>query len=241
MSAVDDLAVIQGGRSDAAEAADLLTTLFDLPQVGNEVRSARVSGQGSSARVAIDLATGGPMQFDSIKDMSSPTLLAAELVACTGALPKITRKEALRAIAFVRRLAHWTETQTAADIAFDWGASFLQTADRLDANLSDQAQRWAAFERLKCTDPYAIGRFDASAALILVDADGTRWVRANWFHSHVREQDKHYSQQQVAARMAEAGWSRRGRSGRIKATCPNRNDRLGWSFFLAPPEWETRS
>jgi hypothetical protein len=243
MSSIEELAALQNARPNATEARETLTALFGLHEHGIEITGALLSGHGASARVAIDLSTGERMEFDSLREMANLSVLRAELVACTGALPALKREQAYQAVALVRGLASWEKTQTAADYAFDWGVSYLQEAKVLEAELQDQAQRWAAFEHLARCEPYTEGHrvFLSAASVVLMDAtDGARWVRSSWFHSHVRQQDRLYSQAQVAARMAEVGWGRRGASGRIKATCPSRPQALGWAFFAVPAGWENR-
>ena len=82
-------------------------------------------------------------------------------------------------------------------VAFEWGVDYLQGADVLDINIDDQLERWAAFERLDAHDPAHWAREAqinlAQAQLILRHTDGTRYVRAGWFHQYVRTVDNSVS------------------------------------------------
>lgn len=248
MNAVDQLAVMQSGTPDPIAAAEQLTVLFDLPSVGLRVTGARRFGSGSGASVEIDVSSvdgrgsGETLSFETTRDMASPAVLSAELVACTGAIPKMTRAQALKAVALTRTLAEHQTTASANDVASEWGLTFLQAADTLDVDLNDQAARWSAFSRLGEIEPYTIarenGRSIASACIVLRHSDGTKFVRAGWFQSHVRTLEVGVGQQQIAQRMARVGWTRRGSTGRIKATPPGRHGQLAWSFFLVPATWE---
>ncbi|MGI8731138.1 MAG: hypothetical protein ACR2LK_14345 [Solirubrobacteraceae bacterium] len=244
MSTVDDLAVMQNGSPDPISAAEQLAALLDLGSVGIDVRGARVYGRGRTARVEVDLSNGETMVFAEARLMMRPAELAAELVACTGATPKINGQKATRAFALVRALAEHSEIDTDNDVATAWGMDYLQAADVLDLDLNDQVERWAAFERLDHIEPLAIarehGRSLAAAGLVLRHQDGSRLVRTGWFLGHVRQHETAIGQAEIARRMAAVGWSRRGQRGRIKATCPGRAAVRAWNFHLVPADWETR-
>ena len=142
----------------------------------------------------------------------------------------------------MRALAERQQAVSENEIAVDWGASYLQAADVLDVDLNDQGERWAAFERLQNHDPWSRAREDgtsiAACGLVLRHIDGIRLVRCGWFAQYVRTLDAGTSQTALGARMARAGWTRRGGSGRIKATAPGREDTRGWNFWTVPADWE---
>jgi len=246
MNPVAQLADLQerDGTPDAMTAAEQLAALFDLRSVETDVRGARVYGRGRTARVEIDLGNGETMIFNEARIMMRPAELAAEVVACSGATPKLNGQKATRAFALVRALAERREADSDSDVATGWGMDYLQAADILDLDLTDQGQRWAAFERLDHLEPHVVarenGRSLASAGLVLRHQDGTRLVRTGWFLSHVRQQETAIGQAELARRMASVGWTRRGQRGRIKATCPTREAVLAWNFHLVPADWETR-
>lgn len=242
MNTVDELAAMQG--PDPIAAAEQLDALLSLP-AGASVRGARLTGQGSRATVEIDLANGDSMVFDSIRDMTRPANLIAELAACAGVAISLKQTQAVQAVVLVRALAERTQGTTENDAAIDWGISYLQGATVLDINIDDQRERWAAFNRLKEAQlaveaAEAPGRESTFAAstIVLCSHSGVRYIRAGWFQRYVGRQDSTISRQAVTVRMLRVGWQIRGKSGRIKATCPSRADALGWAFLMAPDGWE---
>lgn len=242
MSALNDLAA--RAPLEAVQAAEQLTALLALDDVGVAVKAATLFGTGGKASVEIHISDGAVLAFDSVREMTKPDALGAELVACTGAIPaKLGRREALKAVQLTRLIAERQATMTDNDVAADWGIQFLEVADHITLNMNDQVQRWGAFVALQRIDPWAAARekisSPAAASKVLVHEDGTRFVRCGWFHSHVRTLEASVSQQQVAQRMARVGWTRRGDRGRIKATSPGPDGaRLAWSFFVVEEGWE---
>lgn len=237
MSTVDDLAALQA--PDPIAAAQQLAALFDLPSAGVTIRGADIYGSGSRAAVEIQLSNGDVMTFDQLRDMANAGILAAELVACTGAIPKITKATALLGVSLVRTIARHHRAMSDNDAAIEWGVSYLQAADTLDFDLGDQAERWAAFSRLaeadRSRDPHAL-----PANLVLRHADGTRLVRSSWFVSHVKALDS-VGSREIPTRMSRVGWHRRGSEGRVKATRPGLRGQLNWAFFFVPVGWEDRA
>jgi hypothetical protein len=244
MTAVDDLAAIQStnGKVDPIAAAEQIATIWGLEDVGVQIRGAGIFGTGSRAPVEIYLSNDDTMEFESIRDMTRPANLAAELVAWTGATPKLNQAQAVRSVALIRSLGERQQMLTDNEIATDWGASYLQAADTIDVDINDQQQRWAAFERFLHHDPLARAKEDgtalATANLVLSHTDGTRLVRVGWFYAYVRSLDLGIGQGTLAGRMSRVGWTRRGGTGRIKATAPGRSDTRGWNFWTVPPGWE---
>lgn len=245
MTALDDLAATQTGAPDPMTAAEQLAAMLDLLSVGVTIRGARVTGQGSRASVQIALSNGDEMEFDSVRDMIRPQNLIAEVAACTGATPTVKQPQAVRAVALVRALAEHTRTATADDTARAWGVEYLQTANTLDVDISDQAGRWAAFKHLEQHRPYVDEAPDGAtlaqvlAGVVLRHSDGSRLVRTGWFREFVRrEQDPTVSPAQLHQRMQRVGWQLRGNAGRIKATCPGRADSLVWTFYVVPVDWK---
>lgn len=215
----------------------LLADLFDLPRHGLTILGADIFGSGSSAAIEIQLSNGETMTFDKLRDMATPGLLAAELVACTGALPKITKATALRAVALVRTLARQHRTMTDNDAAREWGAAYLQAATVIDFDLEDQSDRWGAFSQLNEVDTIGDPAGVPPPNTILRHIDGTRLVRSSWFGTYVRRMDT-VSSREIPNRMSRVGWHRRGSEGRIKASRPGFADTLQWSFYLVAEGWE---
>ena len=238
MSTIDDLAAIQ--VPDAIEAAAQLEALLDLPALGLSIVSADIYGSGSRAAVEIRLSNGETMSFDAVREMTQPGLLAAELVACTGALPKLTKAAALKATALVRTIARTHRTTTDNEAAVEWGVSYLQHAEVLDFDLNDQAGRWAAFSALAELEPTRDPAGVPPPNWVLRHTDGVRLVRSSWFVAHVRNIDS-ASTRDIPTRMARVGWQRRGSEGRVKATRPGLKGQLNWAFFFVPDGWEDRA
>ena len=243
MSAVEDLAALQG--PDPIAAAEQLNALLSLPE-GASIRGARMTGQGSRATVEIDLANGDMMVFETLRDMTRPAVLIAEVAACAGVAISLKQSAAVQAVVLVRAMAEHTRATNDNDDAIDWGVSYLQAATVLDVDMDDQRERWGAFSRLRDAQDgveaaEAPGRESsyAPATVVLRSNSGVRYVRAGWFQRYVCRQDSTISRQAVTVRMLRVGWQIRGKTGRIKATCPSRADALGWNFLLVPEGWET--
>lgn len=242
MSTVDDLAAMQG--SDPIGAAEQLNALLSLP-TSAAVRGARITGHGSRATFEIDLANDDTMLFDSVRDMTRPANLIAEVAAVAGVAITLKQPQAVQAVVLARALAERTQGTTENDAAIDWGISYLQAATVLDVDMEDQREKWAAFNRLKEAQAAvelaeAPGRQSAlaSSTVVLRSQSGVRYIRAGWFQRYVTRQDSTISRQAVTVRMLRVGWEVRGKSGRIKATCPGRPEALGWAFLMAPEGWE---
>lgn len=242
MTTIDDLATEQGAVPDPISAAEQLAELLRLPAVGLSIRGARVVGRGSKASADLYLSDGSEITFESLRDVANPSRLALEVAACTGATPALRAPQAIKAVALLRALAEHQEIVTLDQVAADWGLTFLQAADVLEVDLTDQAQRWDAFCRLEALDPFTRWRAEgvtiAKASLVLRDTDGARLVRTGWFRAHVRADDHQVSPQEIAHRMERVGWRRPGGSGRVKATQPGFTRTLAWSFYTVPAEWE---
>lgn len=242
MSAVEDLAALQG--PDPSTAAEQLNALLSLPESAS-ICGARITGQGSRATVEIDLANGDTMVFETLRDMTRPAVLIAEVAACAGVAISLKQSTAVNAVVLVRAIAEHTAATNDNDDAIDWGVSYLQTAMVLDVDMDDQRERWGAFSRLRDAQDgveaaEAPGRESSYAAanVVLRSHSGVRYVRAGWFQRYVCRQDSTISRQAVTVRMLRVGWQVRGKTGRIKATCPTRPNTLGWNFLLVPEGWE---
>jgi hypothetical protein len=224
------------------EQCEHLAVLLELPSVGLTVEKVSTFGEGGRAAVEILLSNGETMVFESVREMTRPAILAAELAACAGVAPKINGQRALQAAVAVKGLAVRQQAFSDNDIAVDWAATYLQAADVLDVDINDQSARWAAFSHLEQADPLARSKVEgtgvAAASIVLRHTDGERLVRAGWFYQHVRSLDAGVGQSALTVRMLRVGWQRRGRSGRVKATCPSRPAVLGWNFWTVPSDWE---
>jgi hypothetical protein len=221
-------------------AADQLAGLFGLLSVGVTILGADIYGSGSRAAVEIRLSNGEVMTFDQLREMANAGILAAELVACTGATPKLAKPSALRAIALVRTIARQHRTMSDNDVAIEWGVTYLQAVDVLDMDLGNQADRWAAFSALAEIEPTREPSGVPPPHMVLRHIDGTRLVRSSWFVTHVKNMDS-ASARDIPTRMSRVGWHRRGSEGRVKATRPGLKGQLNWAFFFVPEGWENRA
>jgi hypothetical protein len=230
--------------SEAAQlAAEALTKLLGLDKVNVAVVDAKIFGDGNSASAVITLSNGKTIDVDKIANFVKPSWLAVALISAAGTRPqKLNGKIALDALEYLQVLATHIESATADDIARDWGLRFLAVADRIDVDMNDQAQRWAAFEALDIHEPVEISRAGGSSiarcSRVLAGIDGNRYVRTGWFRAHVRSEDSTVSPTEIANRMIRIGWQRPGTKGHIKATRPNLPGTLWQAFYIVAADWE---
>ncbi len=235
-----------GPSASDEEAFEPLAELNDLLElaVGQAITGARLIGPGGDAAVFLTLKDGTEMTFASVRDMTRPANLLAELAVSTGARPKLNQARALDAVALIRKVAVHVASMDQADQAVEWGVGFLQAAAVLDVDLYDQAERWGAFSHLKDIDPRARHRETnvsvAAASVVLRHVDGSRLVRTDWLAAHLRVIEPRVTPAQLAVQMQRVGWLRRGTHGRWKATRPGMPGQLNWAFWLVPAGWEDR-
>lgn len=227
--------------ADAAAASHALTELLALDQVGVTIRQARVYGKGSGASVEIELSNNETMTFAALRDMLRPQTLIAEVAACAMTRPTLKQPQCAEALVLTKTLAKYVPTDSENDIALEWGRDYLELAETIDLDITDQAQRWRGFEMLKERNPSTDTRDAAqiaTAGLVLRHTDNTRFVRTLWFERYVRTRDAGVSRVAVGARMARVGWHRRGKHGDIKATAPGRNQTAIYPFWVVPGDWD---
>jgi hypothetical protein len=222
--------------------AEQLTAMFDLESVGVTVIGARIVGVDSRATADLYLSDGTVIVFESLRDFATPARLTLELALATGATPQIKPQQAIRAVALLGALAERHRGATLDEISVEWGQTFLQSAETLDVDIADGGDRWAAFQHLEKVDPYGRARQEnitiAQASVVLLNVDGTRFVRAGWFRQFVKGEDPGTSIRDIPMRMERVGWRRRNSRGQIKATAPGRRAELGWPFYVVPAGWE---
>jgi hypothetical protein len=209
-----------------------LEAIYGLDTLDLRITSARIVGHGSRASADIYLNDGSSITFEALGNACRPSSLLSELATSVGATPALKQHDCLRAVSLLRLVAQHEVTFSEDEIARDWGTSYLQSAQILDVDMSNQAERWGAFVALNRRDPAALG------CQVLRHTDGTRYVRCGWFRDAIRSQEGNLSSHALAMRMERVGWQRPGTKGRVKATCPNRNDYLQWTFYLVPLGWE---
>lgn len=217
---------------------------LDKLRVPLTITGAQVIGDGAEAAAFVALSDGSELRFRSLREMCQPGKLAAEVVATTGAVPKLNQQLAMLTVSLLKRYAQHVRTMSEADEAVDWAVGFLQAAEVLDVDIEDQGERWGAFNRLAEIDPRKTHRETnvsiAASSLVLRCVDGSRLVRTDWMRSHVRSIEPRVTPAQLVVLLQRIGWVRRGKKGRWKATRPGLPGQLNWSFWLVPPGWEDR-
>lgn len=228
--------------AEIAEATRDLNELLELPD-HKAITGARILGDGADAAIFMELADGSEMHLTA-RDMARPAALLTALAVGPGVRPKLNQARALDAVVLVKTLARHVRTMSETDQAIEWGVNFLQMADVIDVDLYDQGERWGAFSMLKDQDPRARHRETnvsiATASKVLRHRDGSRLVRTDWLVAYVRSIEPRITPAHLAILMQNAGWRRRGKEGRWKATPPGRPGQLNWAFWLVAPDWESR-
>jgi hypothetical protein len=229
------------GAEPEPSPSEALADLLKLPTVGLAITRAVVHGHGSKASATIHLSDGSVIEFETLKDVANAQRLMVEVIATTGAMPRLKPTDAHRALMLLRAGADHQEVMSQDDISIDTGMTFLQLAQVIDVDMSDQMQRWPAFSYLSELHPAEASKFEvkpyAEACCVLRDLNGNQYVRCGWFYGHARDLDRGVSQAEVAHRMERVGWQRRGRRGAIKATSPTRDAHLIWNFYVVPASW----
>jgi hypothetical protein len=243
---VEELAAVQAatrnGKPGPSTALEQLRILWALEDVSVQVRRARIFGRGSRAPVEVDLSNEETMTFDSIRDMARPANLLAELVACTGAMPKLNQQQALRSVSLVRALAERAQTMTENEIAIDWGATYLQAAETLDVDLNNQGDRWAvvrAHPPARPAGPGARARDGPRRRRDRSSPHGWQPPRPRRLVLPVRPHDR----RQHRADAGRAHGPRRLDSSRqdgADQSNPARgvSEPRGWNFWVVPAGWE---
>jgi hypothetical protein len=241
---------------DTANRVDLqqLETLLRLAQNGIHIHAVRLIGNGPSAGLEIDLSTGETIEAERCGDLWTHSGLAKFVTWSTGVNASgITKVEAGEANAIIRRLANTERATTIADLGCDHGVDFLTRAATEKINVNDQAERYQAWSRSQALDPVrasdlrtatfrdsnaTIPATVADASLVLEHIDGRRLVRCDWLFAHVKRAGEVSHPAELARRMEHAGWTRRGKRGRIKATSPGLGPPIILPFWIVPPAWE---
>jgi hypothetical protein len=240
LSGLEELVAAQ---QDGGNPLRTLAVMLGLAELEVQVTGVKMFGRGAAASIDIELSNGETMSFPSVREMVRPGLLLAEVVACSGATPKLDQRGALQVVKLARQTAERRLLEGEDAISRTLGIEFLQQADVLDFRLDDQVERWRAFEQLERRDPWAhVREFGTSfpgGCLVLRDGvSGVRLLRAEWFLRHVRSMAPRETPASVRMRMERVGWQRRGSEGRIKATAPGRAEARVWAFWLIPAGWE---
>lgn len=226
----------------AVDVLDQITALLGLPAVGLRITGVDVFGYGSNAIAHLHLSNGRRIELEPLGKFGSPSKLTIELAIQVGATPTLKSAMVATVMALIHRAAVHHETMARTTIVAEWGLDFLQTAKRHAVDMSNQLDRWQAFQLLKDTDPITRSRADgtsvAAESVVLDDVTGVRYVRCGWLLAFVRASVGPYASDALARDMQSVGWRRPGGQGRVKATSPALTDSLVWTFYTVPKGWE---
>lgn len=231
--------------ADPDEMRGRLAEMLGLPEIDRVLVDVAMFGRGPTASVDLHLSGDMRLSFDRFDATTSGSSLTAHL-ASIGIARTFKAADAALVGALISRVARHHDSESADEVAREWGAEFLRLAAVEEVDLDDQAERWSAFSSLAPLNPARDAGEDRSshslacACVVLVDrATGTRLIRCGWFLSYVkREVGGMYSPQALGTQMERVGWERSGTEGRIKATSPGTPRRtLNWRFYSVPKEW----
>ena len=231
-----------GIGTDADRLRTELTKLWGGAQTGISVVRAEMHGRGPGALVVVHLSDGRAVEVERFADLLQTGRLAALVISTTGVAVTFKPAECARVAAMLYRLAEHHEQVTADDIAREWGIGYLRAATDRMVDLNDQDDRWSAFAAVDRLDPLAIAREKhcsvATASIVLHTVDGTRYVHSGWFLAHVRRDVGTIGAPELVNRMSRAGWQRRGKRGRIKATSTGFGGTIQLPLYIVPKDWE---
>jgi len=229
------------GREEAVElarqrAAELLG-IEDRKVVGG-----RSWGEDLEARVEVDISDGTTLVMNKLGTYTAPAKLMGLISFQIGGSPALTQATVNELFRCLRHICEFHEAVTLDNRARDCGILFLQEAEVITAEMvNNQAERWTAMVQLADRDPVTAARQSnksIAAESIVIDSDGTRYVRASWFAAHARSYATGATGEQILGRMVGLGWGQPGTEGRVKATQPNTKKTLNWAFFTVPEGWE---
>jgi primase-polymerase (primpol)-like protein len=232
------------GRKEAeAEARAELADIFGLGDLS--ITRIVAAGRDTKARHDIHISDGSVLTLDPLAAYTTAPKLGAEIATQLGAFPKLKddkdRSRMLEVLTLIHTVREIREELTLDQRARDFGISFLQEAPTRDVDWNNQTDKWEAFEALKF-DPVLLASSEktsvATQALVLVDKDGRRYVRASWFNLYVKSVSAPGVADEVCRRMLSQGWTKAGSEGRIKATNPAGGKPLQWAFFIVEKDWE---
>lgn len=206
------------------ELADLLRFTEHEIAIG----AIRLLGNGSSAALEIDLSNRTTIVAERFGDLWTHTGLGKFVTQNTGIdAGDITKKEASRANALIRRLAQVTREERISDRGRDNGLTFLRNAPLEPFFLHDQADRYRAFAKLDACNVHRAGHSrshnrvvtPAECSLVLQDRPtAVRFVHVGHLFTDVHFRNEVSHPRELADQMTKAGWERSGKRGRIKAT-----------------------
>jgi hypothetical protein len=197
----------------------------------------------SSASAHIYVDNGKAIKLDQLSRFTTTTKLASELALQVGAerKPPLKAMDVTRFLRLLHDLAEHHQTLESDDKALDYALTYLDAAVLREVRMSDQVERWRAFDELR-TDPvsgaFRDGTSIAEHSTVLVDTDsGERLVRCSWFAAFLRQQGGAGIVEEITRALQRLGWRKSGREGKVKATAPGRPATLIWAFWIVDPDW----
>jgi hypothetical protein len=240
---------IAGREAERAQSPELRHELAQLLRIDPlRIEAVRLRGNGPGATLELDLSNGLEIITERFGDLYSHVGLARFVTQNVGIdAGAITKNDATRASALIRRLADITRDVTTGDLGVDHGIDFLRDAPVERFTFNNQADRYRAFtlaeERDYRPNPRGLRLnvriTDPADSLVLEDVTSSvRFVRCGHLFEFVRSSGQVAHPAELAKRMVLAGWTRRGRRGRIKATSVATTHTITLGFWHVPPGWE---
>jgi hypothetical protein len=226
----------RGEETQPIEMRDELARLLRLQERGIHVQGIRLMGNGPSAALDIDLSNGLELYTERFGDLWTHTGLAKFVTQSTGIdAGAITKADATRASALIRKLANISRETRTGDIGREHGHDFLERAPVERFQVNEQSSRYSAFAKIKERGD----AFSAEHSLVLLDEQsGERYVVCGHLFEHVRHRGEVAHPAELARRMRLAGWARKGKRGYIKATSPTTKHTIKHGLWLVPAGWE---
>ncbi len=205
--------------------------------------------------------TDTAIEFASFAHVAQPGTLGDQLATTVAIATDFSKLQARRVASLVRKAASRNEELREHEVYTDEAAKLLRLAQTVDFEFADQAQKWARWAALDALDPEdapeeqrgettAERRARESRAaetyarrmVVLHDVTtGVRFVHAGWLQQFMRLRlGASATPQRARQAILRAGWTVRGRDGRMKATDPQDGRVLILTFYLVPKGWEAR-
>ena len=127
--------------ADGTAAAAELGEMLALPE-GLVVSGCRIVGTGREATADIYLSDGRSVFVPKLTQAMNATALMELMVSTVGAEPMLKNPEARHCVALMRQIGETIEAVEADSDARQWGRDFLEAVTLLDADMSDQRERW---------------------------------------------------------------------------------------------------
>jgi hypothetical protein len=228
--------------SPAMSYAEEISAIFGITE--DPIVHGWRSSRKATARVVFTTASGAELELDSWKAATGQgSTLAQEIGTQLGVEVQIKAEQVRRLNVLVGKFCETLAITTSRDRAFELGLTYLQEAETVSVDMTDQASRWAAFRLMHERNPMARARAEntslAAAGLVLVDATGKRYVRIQWFTDFVKAHAVAGTAGTLLDHLEEPGnWNRiQNTQSRMKATNPETKEQIWQVLFEVPANW----